>query len=131
MSQSRLFLNSSRAQNAAQRNNLNRRYRREASTRTNQDSETEPMRNGLNDVISLEMTQDEVLSDDGDDTVHRICGSTHSLNISNDMHQNATENRLSAIRTCASESDIFSGNERCETPPPPYNIVAYGANAHI
>ncbi|XP_055319933.1 uncharacterized protein LOC129577246 isoform X2 [Sitodiplosis mosellana] len=130
LSQSRLFLNSTRAQNAAQRNQSNRRYRRQASTRTTIEPEAEPMCDGLNEVISLEVTQDELMSDDGD-TVHRNCGSTHSLNVSNENHQNAAENRLSAIRACASESDIFGSNERSETPPPPYNIVVHSTKTHL
>lgn len=134
LSQSRLFLNSTRSQNAIQRNNSSRRYRREVSTRT--ETESEAMCDGLNEVISLESTHDD--NDDvddargGDDNMeHRICVSTHSLNVSNDNHENVAGNRLSAIRTCASESDIFSSNERSETPPPPYHFVAHGTRANI
>lgn len=129
LSQSRLFLNSTRAQNAAQRNQSNRRYRQQASTRTTSEPESEPMFDDPNEVINLEVTPDELISNDGD-AMHRICGSTHSLNVSNQNQQIAAENRLSAIRPCASDSDIFGSNERSETPPPPYNVVANSVKAH-
>lgn len=116
LSQSRIFLNSSRAQNAAYRNNYQRRHRLESANI--EPSESDAMCNGPNQSV-IDMEEDEILPDD---TMQRFRGSVHSLNISTDNQ--AMENRLSVIRTFASENDVFDSCERSETPPPPYNIVA-------
>lgn len=120
LSQSRLFLNSSRAQNAAYRQNTARRQRTE-STNANIEPESNVMFDDADQITDVELTPHEIISDD---TVYRVHASVHSLNISNDNNQNASENRLSAIRSVASESDLY-GSVRSETPPPPYNVVAH------
>lgn len=97
LSQSRLFLNTSRAQNGTHRS---------ASHTVRHRQETEQ--------INRENPEPE-------NVVHRISDSVHSLNISN----NEIENRPNAIRICSSESDVFGTTERSESPPPPYNVVAY------
>lgn len=129
LSQSRLFLNSSRAQNAAYRSNYTRRIGHE-TTNANVESESHPMcHDPHNNTANTELTPDEITTDD--DVVLRFRASVQSLNISNDNHQNETENRLSAIRTFASENDVCRSSERCETPPPPYNVVAVAHNAYV
>lgn len=141
LSQSRLFLNSSRAQNAAYRSNFTRQNRSNATTPTttttaadirqhNPDSQSQPEselavmldeRNQIDDTIDIHQNENH----SSFDTVHRTRGSIHSLNMSNDCNQNLAENRLSAIRSVASENDLFRNDERSETPPPPYNIAVH------
>lgn len=117
LSQSRLFLNSSRAQ----------RRNRQESTNSQRQSEPEShaMLNSTNETETVDVVQDVNVVDD-DDAAYPIRNSVQSLNVSSDCSENVTENRLSAIRTVASENDLFrnGGGERCETPPPPYNVVA-------
>lgn len=120
LSQSRLFLNSSRAQNAAYRQNNPRRHREEP-TITSNETESMAMFDDADQMTGMELTPHERASHD---SLYRIHASVHSLNISNENHQNVTENRLSAIRTFASESDLYGSCARSETPPPPYNDVA-------
>lgn len=118
LSQSRIFLNSSRAQNAAYRNNHPRQNNRQESTNT--EPESEPMCNGPNQSV-FDIEQNDILLND---TMQRNrCNSVHSLNISSDNQMNASENRLSNIRTFVSENDICGSCERSETPPPPYNVI--------
>lgn len=121
LSQSRLFLNSSRAQNAAYRQNNPRRYREEPPLTSNE-AESIALSDDADQIRDVELTPPERASHE---SLYRVHASVHSLNISNDNHQNATENRLSAIRTFASESDLYGSCARCETPPPPYNVVAH------
>lgn len=157
LSQSRLFLNSSRAQNAAYRSNFTRQSSRSNATTTTAaaaaaaaaaaevaaadfqrhnnepqsqpDSELDVMldeRNRIDDDNDDDIHQNENQSCDDDDTIeYRTRGSIHSLNMSNDCNQNMAANRLSAIRSVASENDIFRNDERSETPPPPYNIAVH------
>lgn len=126
LSQSRLFLNSSRAQNAAYRQNNPRRHREEPiETITNNETESIAMFDDTDQMPDVELTPHERASHD---SLYRAHTSVHSLNISNDNNHNAAENRLSAIRTFASESDLYGSCARSETPPPPYNVVA---QAHI
>lgn len=143
LSQSRLFLNSSRAQNAAYRSNFTRQSSRTNPTTTTTtadiqrhnvepqsqpDSELAVMldeRNQIDDIDD-DIHQNENQSCDEDDTIdYRIRGSIHSLNMSNDCNQHMVANRLSAIRSVASENDLFRNDERSETPPPPYNIAVH------
>ncbi|XP_031637402.1 uncharacterized protein LOC116349897 [Contarinia nasturtii] len=100
LSQSRLFLNSSRTQNGTLRGVHTQRNRQEATHINRENSEPQ-------------------------NTAHRISVSVHSLNILHDNSQREIENRTNAIRICSSESDVFGSTERSETPPPPYNIVAH------
>lgn len=162
LSQSRLFLNSSRAQNAAYRSNFTRQssrcsnattttgaaaasaastaadiQRHDIETQAQQpDSELAVMldeRNQIDDTTIDDNHQNgnQSCGDGDDDNIieHRIRGggSIHSLNMSNDCTQNMVANRLSAIRSVASENDLlnFRNDERSETPPPPYNIAVY------
>lgn len=145
LSQSRLFLNSSRAQNAAYRSNFTRQNRSNATTtattattttmtadvrRHDPESQSQPEselavmldeQNQLDDdTIDIHQNENQLF-----DTVHRTRGSIHSLNMSSDCNQNLVENRLSAIRSVASENDLFRNDERSETPPPPYNIAVH------
>lgn len=132
LSQSRLILNSSRAQNAAQRSHFTRRTRTDASTAADipqqQDIEQQSQRATetavmLNNNDTIDSQQNQNQSDDC--LLHRTRASIHSLNISNDCDQNMIENRLSAIRSVASENDLFRNDGRSETPPPPYNVVVH------
>lgn len=111
LSQSRLFLNSSRAQNAAYRENYSRRNRQD----TNREPESPVILDDADESTSLQMHDDLPR-----DSVRHIRGSVHSL----DVACNDDSNRSSAARTFGSENDIFSSGDRSESPPPPYHIVA-------
>lgn len=116
LSQSRLFLNSSRVQ---------RRNRQESTnTQAQSEPESDAMLLGPNDIETVDVTEDDAMTDDVAMLQIRG-GSIHSLNISRDCNENVTENRLNAMRTVASENDLFRNGERSETPPPPYNAVAH------
>lgn len=143
LSQSRLFLNSSRAQNAAYRSNFTRQNSRTNATtpamtteavpvadiqrhdiepQSQPDSELAVMLDERNQIDDIHQNENQSC----DDTIeYRTRGSIHSLNMSNDCNQNMAANRLSAIRSVASENDIFRNDERSETPPPPYNIAVH------
>lgn len=142
LSQSRLFLNSSRAQNAAYRNNFTRQNRSDGPTasataavvmvdnRRRHDPEPQPeseLTVMLDERNQIDDTDDTLYQNEcqTDGILHRTHGggsSIHSLNISNDFNQNIVETRL---RSVASENDLFRNDERSETPPPPYNIVVH------
>lgn len=110
LSQSRLFLNSSRAQRNAFQN-------RQEATYAHRQTESDTMFNDPNESDNTEQNQRGIISHD---TVHRFSSSLHSLSIDCVEHQNANEYRLNEIRTCASESDVVENIGRSETPLPPY-----------
>lgn len=120
LSQSRLFVNPSRAQNAAYRNN----YRRNRQESTQTQPEIEPESYAMLDATNDIETQDDPMPHSHE--------SVHSLNIASDINENVTENRLNAMRIVASENDVSrNADYRCETPPPPYNVVAKANNEHV
>lgn len=159
LSQSRLFLNSSRAHNAAYRSNFTRQSSRSNSAgaaaaadaattaapaepadiqRHNDRAQSQPAdselavmldeRNQIDDTDDDYMPQNENQScndNDNDSIIAYRARSIHSLNMSNDCNQNMVANRLSAIRSVASENDLFRNDERSETPPPPYNVAVH------
>lgn len=139
LSQSRLFVNSTRAQNAAYRNNYMRNRSRQDTTNsqtTDAEIETESQAilntNYSNQIDAMNIINNDIgidhdnIDDDNTDEMHQLRGgSIHSLRISNEHNQN----RRNAMRSVASENDIFRNCERGETPPPPYNVVAHNIHS--
>lgn len=120
LSQSRLFLNASRAQRRNRQETTNIR------TQSQSEPESHAMLDSPNETETVDIVQDvDVI----DDAAYPNRNSVQSLNVSSDCNETVTQNRLSAIRTIASENDLFRNGERCETPPPPYNVVAI--NVHL
>lgn len=121
LSQSRLFLNAS----AANRNNIRRNRQESTNSHTEQAESPQPTYDELNQDDNIETVDD--IETNVSDAEHPIRTSVHSLNIRSDNenpNQTGNENRLNAIRSIASESDVFGCCTRSETPPPPYNAVA-------
>lgn len=128
LSQSRLFLNSSRA--------LNRNNR--SHHRDNQENILSTIELNQEENIENESNEHEVMlspplpllpsssSSNSLSTIQNDCISVHSLNIIHDNRNNdEMENRFNR-RTFTSEQNLTIAQqqlERCETPPPPYNVV--------
>lgn len=134
LSQSRLFLNSSRSQNAAYRSQFTRRNRSDSTAATadsqcqhdadpQSQSQSEAEATAMLDHSDTADLQQNQRQSNGIVQSNRTRGSIHSLNIANDCHQNLIENRL--IRSVASENDLFRNDDRSETPPPPYNVAVH------
>lgn len=147
LSQSRLFLNSSRTQNAAANRNNHRSHRdnnnnnNNNQTNTVQASESNRQNTILNQVeteiddIEFDLDVDDVndaheamLPTTQTQCSQNDCISVHSLNIIiQDNNGIERENQLNLNRRtfASSETDIIRQcEERIETPPPPYDIVA-------
>lgn len=114
LSQSRLFLNSSRAQ----RNN---------NSQGNRATVTQTQSNSDENHRSFESIQQQQQQENEDENqlveqTRNICISVHSLNVS-DNDRFGAENRRNGNRTYASDLNLSTQIERSETPPPPYMIV--------
>lgn len=117
LSQSRLFLNSTRAENANYRNNYTR-------PNTQESSETQPQSIDVeSDSDCDDAIPDSHVSQSASVTLLRRA-SMPSMSSDNDgapIPIHATAPPCEEMRSCASETNVFF--DRAETPPPPYSEV--------
>lgn len=141
LSQSRLFLNSSRAQNATNRNTRSHRDNNNNHNINIQTNIVQASESNRQNLLNQVETENDIGFDRNGNDAHEImlptaqtqlynndCISVHSLNIIiHDNNNIERENQLNLNRRtfAASETDIHRQcEERIETPPPPYDIVA-------
>lgn len=125
ISQSRLFLNSSRAQRNEQHRmrEANNRSENLMAQTTSAEYNTERARNGeLNQEENVDIEIEELNEVELSQQPLSMSASIRSLNVG-DINRSSSRYEPNSIRIVASAIDLSTSAERSETPPPPYTVA--------